>query len=434
MKKFILVTLATFFSTNNSIAQRNYAVNQIDPELLKDANAVIREDFTSFEILAKDEAIYHVRKVVTILNANAKQYAQEVLGYSKNLKVNSFKGTSYDVNGKQIKKLKQSEIYDQSSYDGSGSYSDNRIKVADLSYGNYPYTVEWEYELKFNYLFIIPGFVVAGDYLVSVEESKCEFVYPKQLKPRFKTYNIEAQAKTETQSEKELTIWEFKKFAAIKAETFGPDRENIFPRISAAPTIFKFDNYEGDMHDWESFGNWIARLNAGKQNLPQKTIDEVIKITQPLTTTEHKVKALYEYMQSKTRYVSIQFGIGGFQPIDAITVDQAGYGDCKALSNYMVALLKEAGIKANYVLIEAGENQGNLDASFPSSQFNHAVVCVPTVKDTLWLECTSQNNPMGYMGTFTGNRKALAIAENGAFIVSTPSYLENENLQTRTVI
>jgi Domain of Unknown Function with PDB structure (DUF3857) len=184
MNRKLIFFIAVFCLSNQIQAQVNYAVDQIPADLLKDANAVLREDFASFEILAKDQAVFKVRQVITILNANAKSRAQQVIGYNKNLKVVSFKGTSYDANGKQIKRLKQNEIYDQSAYDGAGSYSDNRLKVGDLSHGSYPYTVEWEFELKFNYLFIIPGFNFGSNY-ISAEKSTCEFIYPKELKPRF---------------------------------------------------------------------------------------------------------------------------------------------------------------------------------------------------------------------------------------------------------
>jgi hypothetical protein len=137
-------------------------------------------------------------------------------------------------------------------------------------------------------------------------------------------------------------------------------------------------------------------------------------------------------MQNKTRYVSIQLGIGGFQPFEASAVDGKGYGDCKALSNYMIALLDAASIPSNYVLINAGYNARPLHEDFPSTQFNHAIVAVPNEKDTIWLECTSQTNPFGYQGFFTDDRKALLITPNGAKVVKTKRYTAEENTQIRT--
>ncbi|MES1220219.1 MAG: DUF3858 domain-containing protein, partial [Bacteroidota bacterium] len=139
------------------------------------------------------------------------------------------------------------------------------------------------------------------------------------------------------------------------------------------------------------------------------------------------------YLQKNTRYVSIQLGIGGWQPYDAKYVASKGYGDCKALSNYMFSLLKEAGIPAYYTVIKAGDDERDIYTEFPSSQFNHVIVCVPLNKDTVWLECTDQNKPTGYMGSFTGNRHALLITENGGKLVRTPKYGLNENLQVRHV-
>ncbi|MFW2477249.1 MAG: hypothetical protein ACN4EP_10040, partial [Sediminibacterium sp.] len=133
------------------------------------------------------------------------------------------------------------------------------------------------------------------------------------------------------------------------------------------------------------------------------------------------------------RYISIQLGIGSWQPFDAKYVATNKYGDCKALSNFMISMLKEAGIRAHYVLINSGENARGLVEEFPSVNFNHVIACVPNGKDTIWLECTSQSKAMGYMGTFTGNRNALLINEEGGHVVMTKNYSSKENIQARRV-
>jgi hypothetical protein len=156
-------------------------------------------------------------------------------------------------------------------------------------------------------------------------------------------------------------------------------------------------------------------------------------LTDNVSDKKEKVRLLYEYLQKNTRYISIQLGIGGWQPFDATYVATKGYGDCKALSNYMVSILKEAGIKANPVIIKAGQGERGLWEDFPAPLFNHVVMCVPDGKDTTWLECTSQTNSAGYMGTSTGNRKALMLTDEGGVVVNTPSYGITQNVQVRKI-
>lgn len=408
-----------------------YPVSQIPEALKKDVNAVFRVDESVFTILAKNKATHYVHKVVTIFNENGQDHAIEVIGYDKLTKIKDFNAFAYDASGKVIKKLKNSEIYDQSAFDGYSLYSDARLKAANMSQGTYPYTVEFEYEIEYNYLFHIPGFVVVPEEKLSVENSKYTLIYPPDLAPRYHTRNVENKPVSNDMpgGQKSLT-WSFHHVPAIKREPHSP-LYSALSLIEAAPSQFQFDAYEGSMKSWDSFGSWISSLNKGRDILPESTKQKIKEIADKHPGTEEKVKAVYEFLQNKTRYVSIQLGIGGYQPFPAEVVDKTGYGDCKALSNYMVAMLKSIGIPSHYVLIRAGENKPLMDVDFPGSQFNHAVVAVPNNGDTLWLECTSQTNPFAYAGLFTGNRKALLITENGAAIASTPYYGAAENTQIR---
>ena len=410
-----------------------FPVSAIPEELKKNVDVVFREDQMTFTISSKSRATLHVYEVVTIFNDKGRQFATKVIGYDKLSKIASIKAVAYDANGDVLKKLKSSEIFDQSAFDGFSLYSDNRLKAAVLTQGTYPYTVEFEYEVEYKYLFMIPGYVLLPQERMSVQHSSYELIYPKELKPRFKSLNLEKSPKvTVLKDGSESTRWEFENVKPIKFEPNGPPQGDLVTSIMAAPTTFEFDGYLGTMNSWDEFGVWIGSLNKGRNVLPEATKQKIIQLTADKKTTEEKVKAVYEYMQNKTRYVSIQLGIGGFQPFEATVVDQTGYGDCKALSNYMVSMLEVAGIKAHYALIRAGRNAPEMKEEFPSSQFNHAVAAVPNGNDTLWLECTSQTNPFGYIGTFTGDRDALIITEKGAQVVQTTSYPEELNTQNRS--
>lgn len=432
MKKLIWISL---FVTTSTYAKEppTYPISAISEELKKGVNSVYRVDKMTFRILSVSKATLTVHKVISILNANGKAEAREVVSYDKLSKVNSFKGVVYNAAGEQIQKLKSSEIYDQSAYDGFSLYSDNRLKAADLTQGTYPYTVEFEYEIEFKYLFQIPSYHLSADEKTSVERGQFQLIYPSTLKPRFNSIGIESSPSISAEpGGVESMVWNFENVLPVKLEPMGPHWSQVVPHIEVAPSQFSYEGYEGSMENWNEFGRWIQSLNKDRKELPEATKRKVQELTAGLTSTEEKIKVLYEYLQGRTRYVSIQLGIGGFQPFEASVVDETGYGDCKALSNYMVSLLEVANIKANYVLIMAGDNPAPFNPAFTRSQFNHAVVCVPVAKDTVWLECTSQTNPYGYMGRFTGNRKALAITEQGAAIVNTPVYDEVSNVQTRT--
>jgi hypothetical protein len=200
-----------------------------------------------------------------------------------------------------------------------------------------------------------------------------------------------------------------------------------------AHSDFEAQGYKGNMSTWESYGKFINQLRTGRDVLPGDIKRKVHELTDTMKDARIKLYALYDFMQNNTHYISIQLGIGGWQPFPADYVANKRYGDCKALSNYMVALLKEAGITGKYVEIRAGRDASSMVEDFPSFQSNHVITCVPIGKDTIWLECTSQTESPGFMGSFTGGRKAILVDEDGGHVVKTPVYSAADNLQSRVV-
>lgn len=412
-------------------ANPKYPVNDIPSDLRKDVNAVVRDDKTIFKIISKSKGKVYCHFVITIFNGKAKSFASHTLGYDKLTKIVDFNANVYDADGNLIKKLRNKEISDQSAYDGFSLYSDNRLKHVDLSQASYPYTVEFEYEKEYNFLYGIDGAYIIPDENVAVQRCVYQLIFPADLAPRYKTVNFDLKPTHQKINDgTEYFEWRVENVKPIRAEPHGPTFSQLTPRVMAAPSHFEYSGYEGNMSTWEDYGKWQMMLNKGRDLLPEETKQKIRELTSHLKSVEEKTKTLYEYLQSKTRYVSIALGIGGLQPFDAAVVDKVGYGDCKALSNYMVAMLKEAGITAYYTKIMAGDNAPEIQIDFPSHQTNHIIVAVPNNKDTLWLECTSQTNPFGYLGKFTGNRKAIMITDQGGVIVNTPAHNADLNIKS----
>lgn len=420
---FLFFVVATFCQAKD---EPKYPVSQIPEELKKGMYAVVRESHERFEILSVKQSRYYLHKVITIFNGEARRYAEEYIGYDKMERINYINAKVYNAQGDLIKKLKNNEIADRSSFDGFSLFSDNRIKEFDLAQIQYPYTVDIEYEVDKNYLYSIPSFELYYDDEVSLQLTTFELSYPQALKPKYKLFQL-AEPKKERTGENEKISWRYENVMPEKFEPFMPAR--VIPSAIFSPNQFEYAGYPGSMTTWQELGKWQILLNEGRSELPQQTKLKVKELTGSLSSAEAKAKVLYEYLQNKTRYVSIQRGIGGFQPFDAATVDKTGYGDCKALSNYMVALLNEAGLKAYYTQIFGGDNNRSVPRDFTIDYFNHIIVAMPNGKDTLWMECTSQTAPFGYLGKFTGNRYALMITETGGALVRTPRYDQSKNQQ-----
>ncbi|MEJ7643110.1 MAG: DUF3857 domain-containing transglutaminase family protein [Chryseolinea sp.] len=429
--KLVVVSIILLLTTASTYAaEPKYPVSAIKEDMKKGMYAVIRESEAEWSIESKSSAVYSERRVITILNEKAEDLAALTVFYDKLRKIEYFRASVYDAEGNLIKKLKQLDVVDQSAISGGTLFADSRVRHGDLSQNAYPYTVELEYSVSYKYLYDLRDFQLYTDDEVSLEKVKYTVIHPKDLKLRYRLFKIQ-QPKLEIGTDKrESMVWTFENVIPEKFERLSPDE--VVPSVRVSPTEFVYEGYPGDMSTWESYGKWQASLNKGRDVLPESTKQKIREITKGLKTTEEKAKVVYEYVQSRTRYVSVQLGIGGLQPFEASVVDKTGYGDCKALSNYTVALLKEAGVTAYYATVRAGAGAEDVIADFPSDQSNHIIVAAPNGMDTLWMECTSQTDPFGYLGTFTGNRKAMLVTENGGRLVNTIRYDVDQNTQFRT--
>jgi hypothetical protein len=410
-----------------------YAVSNIPEALKKNADVVIRLDETIAELKSLDKLLIKNKFVATILNENGDRFAEAYEFYDKFQSIEKFEGSLYDVNGNKIKSLRKGDIIDVSATSSMSLADDNRAKRHNFYCKAYPYTVEYEIDVIRKESMFFPNWIPISQSSMAIEKSKFIMITPVDYILRFKAFNYQDDPKITTVDGKKEYTWDIKNYEAIKLEVASPPLFKITPSVFLAPTEFLIEDYKGNMTDWKEFGKFQYNLNSGLDILNDEDKMKVHSIVNGLANDQEKIFALYQYLQKSTRYVSIQLGIGGWRPFPASYVGMKGYGDCKALSNFMFSLLKEAGIKSYYTLIKAGDNENDLMTDFPSRQFNHAIICVPSGNDTIWLECTDQSKSPGYMGGFTGNRQALLITEEGGVIVSTPRYGLKENLQQRTI-
>lgn len=428
MKKTILSFLLLMAVVK--LSSQSYLFDSIPENLKKKADAVVRTEQCLYTIIDANHTREKVKTAVTLLNRKADYYRYQEISYDRDSKVIYFRGTIYDERGKIIKVLGLTDVRDMSAIPGGTFYSDSRMKFLYFPIYKYPYTIEFEYEKEYSSVYSYPTWYFQNNIGQSVQQSGIQFVVPEAVNIRFYTENLDHKVDSVITPYSRIYTWQEENIPAVTEQKYLPRITYPWPMVSAAPLDFYYGGYKGSFSSWKTFGDWNYNLIRGLDILPQSELTKISEITSGVSDIRTKTRLIYEYMQSRTRYISIQIGIGGCRPADAATVSKCGYGDCKALVNYTMALLKAAGITSYYTLVKSGPD-GKLPANFIDDQFDHIILCVPMPKDTVWLECTNQTLPFNNLGDFTEDRLVLLITPDGGKLVRTPAFGKDENVCKR---
>ncbi len=426
MKK--LTTILMVFTLSSFVKSQNFNANLIPDELTKDAYAIVRFENLNVNYENFNKVVVTNEYAVTILKEAGLNYAYHFESYDKKSKIDKFEATLYDSSGKKVRELKSRDLKDVSAADGFSMYLDDRIKYYEFTPASYPFTIHYYIKTSSSNTLFLPKWIPVGGYDLGVESSTFTFTNssPYQIRKKEKNFDSWNVEKTENPNSWKYSV---KKIPPIKDEVLSPYLNELMPVVIFAPIEFELEGRKGKFENWKDFGKWYYdNLLQDKQDLSEQEKQTIRQLVEGVTDPVEKVRILYQYMQNKTRYINISIGIGGWEPFPASYVNNKSYGDCKALSNYMMSILQAVGIEAFHTIISANSNKKvDIDKDFAYMQGNHMIVNVPTETDTIWLECTSQQTAFNYLGKFTDDRFALSVTPDGGKIVHTQAYPADMN-------
>jgi transglutaminase-like putative cysteine protease len=403
-----------------------YPCDSISPAMRMNANAVVRSEQQKVTFHSEKEALVDCRIAITLLNEQAEDFLLVEIPYDKMMKVRYITGSVYNGAGKLVWTLKPYDVRDNRYYSGPAMLSDRRKKVFEFPTYNYPFTVEYSYGYDAE-VFAVPqvNYLQYGE-STSVETSGIQYIIPRNFHFNYRSLNLKNPTDSNV-TRKNLTLsWQEENIPAKKSRNYAPPLMKSMPVVYTAQAEFSVKGYKGSFASWKSYGDFIQKLIEGRDQLEPQYVEKALALVRNASSNREKVRILYEYLQKSCHYFFVGFGIGGNQPMTANEVARNGYGDCKALSNYMKAMLKAVGIESWYTLVKSGKNE-YIEPLFPSDQFDHIILCVPDKKDTIWLECTSQTLPFDFLGYFTCSRDVLSITPEGGKLLRTPDYGKNVN-------
>ncbi len=393
--------------------------------LYENASAIVKDRKAVFTQTDINNATYKVTEVITILNKQGERFGYFSTYADKFIELKDFYGVIRNAAGAEVKKINKKDL-SISSFSEHFKTDGYSIRY-ESKHPTYPYTVQYVYEFKYkNGILAYPKFDPIDNYRQSVESAHYTIELPLDIKLRYHS-NFDCNIKERTENNKHIYTFSAENLKAIDREPLSPMSREIIPLVFIAPSDFCYDSKCGNMSDWNSYGKWVSTLLEGRDVLPLDFTNKLKELVKDAKTDKEKVAILYKYLQDNFRYVSIQLGIGGFQPIEAQSTLKNKFGDCKGLTYLMKAMLGAVDINSNYCEIYSG-NQKDFYHDFSSiTQTNHVILLVPLQNDSIWLECTSSTLPFGYIHDRIAGHDALVISDGGGKICRLPTYTSKQN-------
>ncbi|WP_430817935.1 DUF3857 domain-containing protein [Carboxylicivirga sp. N1E11] len=366
-----------------------------------------------------NKVIEHAEFEIQINTAKGAEFAEIDISYVKGNNIKELEAGIYDLMGDEIRSLKRKDIIHSHAYSSGQFHGDDMILSFKLIHNRYPYVIKYSYTQERNDYLFLAYWIPRWQKKVPVKDAELTVEVPGEASFELFQQGIDSAKITELSSGYRYQ-WQAKDIPYVEREKYGPRKEELAAKVIIVPKDFKY-GIKGSLHNWRSFGLWMSRLKSNLDLLTNEERAKVHALTQNCATDIEKIKVLYQHLQNNTRYINVALDIGGLMPESAMYVCNNKYGDCKALTNYMQALLKEVGINSIYTLVYADSHPVKIRTDYPSQQFNHVILCVPQANDTIWLECTDSTAPFNYLGTSTQNRSVLLVDGENSKLTRTPS-------------
>ena len=381
-------------------------------------SAVILDLEADFTLSSPRTGTYKVVKEVQVMDKDGEDAALFRVDTDSYTSISSFSGT-VSHGGRTVAKLSRKDLMTQSL--SSGLAEDEYATYYSPS-APYPYTVRYEYTVSYRKgVAYFSVFMPVDEERLELRKASYSITVPSGVEIAWYSPMVEPSVKKDPKGD--VYKWEVPGHPGFTAEHQMPSILEFLPYVCAAPVDFEYGGVPGSQRTWEDVARWNAGLQKDMDDLPGDFREKIRAMVGDCVSDYDKVKVLYRYLRENTRYVSIQYGLGGYVPFPASSVVRSGFGDCKALSFFFKSMLAEAGVASDYVILNT--ERASFFPNFSSfAQMNHAVVAVPLpeMSDTLWVECTNPKYPLGYRHDGIAGHEVVLVREDGGGMRKASAY------------
>ena len=243
---------------------------------------------------------------------------------------------------------------------------------------------------------------------------------PESLPFQRQTQRMSDQATVTPTPDGLLYEWKAENEPAVKQEADMPILDDIGKML-----------YISSISNWPFMVEWYQDLAQTKSRSSYEIKEQVAQLvgSKPNLSVEEKINRIYQFITENIRYSSVSFRQSGLIPQKARDVLVNRIGDCKDVATLGIAMLREAGVTAHYVLVNTND-EGNNRKALPSIVFNHCIAAVETETGLSYLDFTANNHPVGSAPAMDIDGFSLLIKPG----VSQPEYLKRKDFMANTIL
>ncbi len=230
----------------------------------------------------------------------------------------------------------------------------------------------------------------------------------------------------------DYTIYTWQLLNSTKVDYYkdAPNPSYFLPHL-----IFYIKNYTTSMGKEEVLGSvdnlykyyyqTVKEINKTDQTSLKKQTELLIE---GLTTNSEKVKAIFDFVQTKIHYVAFEDGMGGYIPREAADVFQKKYGDCKDMANLLNEMLHYANVESYIAWIGTRHNNYTYETVPTPVVDNHMIAVAKIDEKYIFLDATGQFTAFPSPTPFIQGKQALLkVDANNYKIISVPIIGPEEN-------
>lgn len=247
-----------------------------------------------------------------------------------------------------------------------------------------------------------------------------ELLAPKGFTFNYKAQNMKSEPAKREVEDGVIHRWTLDNVPAVSYEYEMPTLDDVGSVL-----------YISSITNWEYMVDWYTDIATTKARGSYEIKEKVRDLLKGKETAsdDEKMKAIYNFITENIRYSSVGFRQGAHIPQKARDVLVNRIGDCKDVAALCIAMLREAGMKAHFVLVNTRDEGLNRNA-LPSIAFNHCIVAVETGGGEKYLDLTANNYPIGSMPE--GDIEAFALVIKPG--VKKPIYLPAGSVPRNIII